>query len=67
LLIDTDLPPLNKPLPADDNHVRIGGGQTVTVIELAPGTHTLQLLLGDWSHILHTPPVISDQITVTVK
>lgn len=67
LLIDTDLPPLNKPVPADDKHVHFGGGQTETVIELAPGTHTLQLLLGDWSHIPHTPPVISEQITITVK
>lgn len=58
---------LNEPLPADDNHRHFGGGQTETTVELTPGTHTLQLLLGDWSHIPHNPPVMSQKITVTVK
>ncbi|MGD1877275.1 MAG: DUF4399 domain-containing protein [Kiloniellaceae bacterium] len=70
LLIDTDAPSgdaLNEPIPADDHHKHFGGGQTETTLELAPGTHTLQLLLGDWSHIPHNPPVMSQKITVTVK
>lgn len=67
LLIDIDeLPDFDAPIPADDNHVHFGMGQTETVIELAPGTHTLQLLLGDWLHIPHDPPVLSERITVTV-
>jgi hypothetical protein len=36
-------------------------------VELAPGTHTLQLVLGDWSHIPHDPPVMSQKITITMK
>ena len=70
LLIDTEAPSgaaLNEPLPADDRHKHFGGGQTETTVELAPGTHTLQLLLGDWSHIPHNPPVMSEKITITVK
>jgi hypothetical protein len=34
---------------------------------LPPGKHTLQLVLGDWSHLPFHPPVMSDVITVTVK
>lgn len=70
LLIDVDLPTgedLANPLPSDDNHRHFGGGQTQTTIELAPGAHTLQLLLGDWSHIPHDPPIASEQITITVE
>lgn len=52
---------------ADDNHVHFGGGQTETAIELAPGEHTLQLLLGDLNHVPHDPPVMSEQITITVS
>ncbi|SLN17602.1 hypothetical protein ROJ8625_00567 [Roseivivax jejudonensis] len=57
----------SEPLPADDNHVHFGGGQTETSVELEPGDHTLQLVLGDWSHIPHDPPVTSEVITITVE
>ena len=67
LLIDTGMPDLDSPIPSDDNHHHFGGGQTQTSVELAPGTHTLQLLLGDWSHIPHNPPVASEVITITVE
>lgn len=67
LLIDTGLPPLDKPIPSDDHHKHFGKGQTETNLELAPGKHTLQLLLGDFAHTPHSPPVMSKQITITVK
>ena len=68
LLIDVEeLPPLNLPVPKDDKHVHFGGGQTETSIELAPGKHTLQLLLGDTNHLPHEPAVISEKITIEVK
>lgn len=67
LLIDLDaLPDLDKPLPADEHHKHFGGGQTETVIELAPGEHTLQLLLGDYMHRPHDPPVVSEKIRINV-
>lgn len=67
LLIDTGVPELNKPIPADDRHRHFGGGQTEVVIELAPGDHSLQLLLADFTHTPHEPPLISQPITITVK
>jgi hypothetical protein len=66
LLIDTDLPPLNKPVPNDPQHLHFGGGQTEAEVTLTPGRHTLQLLLADKDHIPHNPPVMSDRITVNV-
>ena len=66
LLIDTELPPLDQPVPADEQHRHFGGGQTETLLELAPGTHTLQLLLGDFAHRPHDPAVTSIRITITV-
>lgn len=68
LLIDTSVPAnLGLPLPTSDHVVHFGKGQTETTIELSPGKHTLQLVLGDQLHIPHDPPVISKQITITVK
>jgi hypothetical protein len=66
LLIDTDLPPLNQPIPNDFNHLHFGAGQTETEITLKPGPHTLQLLMGDKNHVPHSPPVMSARIHVTV-
>jgi hypothetical protein len=54
-------------LPSDDNHRHFGGGQTETTIELAPGQHTLQLVLGDYAHVPHSTPVVSEVITITVE
>jgi hypothetical protein len=68
LLIDVvGGPAFDKPLPADDNHKHFGGGQTEATVELSPGKHTLQLIMGDKNHIPHDPPVISKEITVVVK
>ena len=66
IIIDADLPPLNEPIPADDNYIHFGRGQTEYRLTLPKGEHTLQLLLGDANHIPHTPPVMSEQITITV-
>jgi hypothetical protein len=67
LLIDADLPPDDQPIPNDRNHLHFGGGQTEAIVELAPGTHTLQLIMGDQNHIPHNPPVVSQLITITVR
>ena len=66
LLIDTELPPLDQPIPNDFNHLHFGAGQTEADITLKPGTHTLQLLLGDKDHIPHNPPVMSPRIRIVV-
>ena len=69
LLIDTDPSSLDldSGLPATDQIVHFGGGQTQVTKELPAGTHTLRLLLGDWSHVPHDPPVMSEVITITVN
>ena len=66
VLIDVDKIDPNVPLPMDDKHRHFGRGQTETTIELPPGKHVLQLVLGDRNHIPHDPPVMSPKITVTV-
>ena len=58
---------LDMSLPADDHHRHFGGGQTQTTLDLAPGTHTLQLVLADHNHVPHDPPVTSEVIEVTVE
>jgi hypothetical protein len=67
LIIDAGAPALDAPIPADASHKHFGGGQTETSIELPPGKHTLQLIMGDLTHIPHDPPVMSRKITITVK
>ncbi len=66
LLVDgKKLPDFNKPMGKEIMH--FGGGQTEKAIALASGKHTLQLVLGDFRHIPHNPPVISKEITIFVK
>lgn len=67
LLIDAPPPPFDQPIPADAHHVHFGKGQTEASVTLAPGKHTLQLLLADHLHIPHDPPVMSKPITITVE
>jgi hypothetical protein len=67
LLIDSELPAdLSQPIPANDNSVHFGKGQTETTVTLKPGKHTLQLLLGDHLHVPFNPVLASDKITITV-
>ena len=67
ILINTAVPSMTEPIPNDRNHLHFGAGETEARIELPPGTHTLQLLLGDLNHVPHKPPVLSKKITVTVR
>lgn len=66
LLVDqAELPEAGKPMGNPPLH--FGAGQTQTTLDLEPGTHTLQLILGNHLHVPHNPPVVSDLITITVK
>jgi Domain of unknown function (DUF4399) len=58
---------LNEPIPVDEHHVHFGKGQTEATVTLPKGPHTLQLVLGDWSHIPHKPPVMSERVSITVE
>ena len=67
LLVNTELPALDFPIINDGNHLHFGAGQTEATVELPPGEHTMQLLLGDFAHIPHEPAVMSERITITVE
>jgi Domain of unknown function (DUF4399) len=68
LLVDSDPPAdLSQPLPANEKTLHFGKGQTETTLTLAPGKHTLLLVLGDYLHIPHEPAVISKKISITVE
>ena len=68
LIIDTNiLPNLSRPIPSNEKHLHFGKGQTRTSIDLKSGTHTLQLIFGDYVHIPHNKPLISKKITITVE
>ena len=67
LLINlNELPDLKSGIPADANHLHFGKGQTQALIEPDPGEHTLQLLLGDWMHVPHEVPVVSEKVKIFV-
>jgi hypothetical protein len=67
LLIDVDEPlEPNEPIPSDKKHLHFGGGQTEVRLDLPPGPHTLQLVLGDAGHIPFDPPVVSRKIRIIV-
>ena len=61
--------PLNpdEPIPSDKKHLHFGAGQTEARLDLPPGKHTLQLVLGDADHIPFDPPIVSKKITITVR
>jgi hypothetical protein len=68
LLIDVkQLPPLDEAIPRDRQHLHFDQGETETTLELSPGKHTLQLLLGDEEHEPQDPALFSEKITITVK
>ena len=68
LLINMDeLPDMTRPLPASEQLLHFGKGQTQTLLNLDKGTHSLQLVLGDFTHTPHSTPVISEKIQITVK
>ena len=68
LLINVEkLPNMKSPIPADKNHLHFGKGPTAPQLNLPSGRHTLQLLLGNYMHVPHEKPLISDKIEIIVK
>ena len=65
LLIDKKPPNPNKPI--SNNNLHLHRGQTEATVELGKGKHTLQIVMGDYSHIPHNPPVMSERISVKVE
>jgi hypothetical protein len=68
LLVDMDfLPNQDRPIPRNEHMLHFDAGETETVLVLPPGTHTLQLLLGDEDHEPHSPVLMSKKITIEVQ
>ena len=70
LLIDRDPPTgekLNQAMPNDAHLRHFGGGQTEAILDLSPGKHSLQLIFGDFNHVPHDPPLVSEKIEIEVK
>lgn len=67
VLVDAELPSFDEHIPSDRNHLHFGAGETEARIELPPGKHTLQLLMGDHDHVPHDPPVYSKKISIIVR
>ena len=66
LLINVNDIDLSKPIPSSSNHIHFGGGQTESLVELLPGSYSMQLVLGNMTHTPHDPPVILQKINITV-
>lgn len=65
LLINQPLPlDFKKPLPFTEQYIHFGKGQMETVVNLKPGTYTLNLLLADQGHIPYF--VFSKPVRVTI-
>lgn len=68
LLLDVqELPDMDAPIPRGAQHIHYDQGEREAVLELTPGKHTLQLLLGDEEHEPHAPPLMSEKITIIVE
>ncbi len=65
LIVDGKIPAFNSPMGKTVKH--FGGGQTEVTLNLTKGVHTLQLIMGDKSHVPHNPPVVSKKIQITVQ
>ncbi len=65
LIIDSKSPNLDRPI--SNKHLHLHKGQTEAIVKLKQGTHTLLIVMGDYSHIPHNPPVMSEQITINIE
>jgi len=65
LIIDSKTP--NPDRPISNKHLHLHKGQTEAIVEFGRGRHTLQIVMGDYSHIPHDPPVMSEQITINIE
>jgi len=67
LIVDSPLPKTGEMVPMDENHIHLMHGETKTVLKLAPGKHTLQLIVGGEDHVIRANAPRSKMITITVQ
>lgn len=74
LLVNIDQLPESF-IPFDEGYYHFGGGQTEVILDLEPGTYSLQLILGSYVHnsrmqvnnFAGQGPFISEKITIKVN
>ena len=66
IIIDTKSPAKGTVIPADEQHLHFGKGQTETELKLPLGKHTLRLQFANGAHISYGPK-LSTQVTITVS
>ncbi len=66
LVIDEDAQAISGVPLKHTNEIAFEKGERSGNITLTPGQHSLQLILVDHLHRPHSPPVVSDKISVTV-
>src|SRR5262249_51130328 len=67
LIVDAPLPETGVMVPMDENHIHLMHGETKTMLKLAPGNHTLQLIVGGADHVIRAHAPRSKMITITVQ
>ena len=67
LIVDSPLPKTGMTVPMDEKHIHLVHGETKTVLNLAPGKHTLQLIVGGEDHVIRAHAPRSKMITITVQ
>jgi hypothetical protein len=66
IIIDSPLPAAGEMIPTDPKHVHLMHGETQTILQLSPGDHTLQLVVGGADHKITMPVLASEKITIHV-
>ena len=67
LIVDSPLPKPGSAIPMDAQHIHLMHGEFKVNVPLAPGRHTLQLLMGAPGHLVPANPQISKIVTINVK
>ena len=67
LIVDSPLPQTGMTVPMDEKHIHLMHGETKAVLKLAPGKHTLQLIMGGEDHVIGAHAPRSKLIAITVK
>ena len=67
ITVDAPCSPVGQVIPADDQHIHYGKGQTEAELELAPGEHKLCLQAADGIHTTLEGEGLTQEITITVE
>ena len=59
---------LNRPLEPNDPRIKhFDNGETELLAKFPAGVYKLRIVFGNFNHMTHNPPVMSDEITIKVE